>query len=140
MTRPDRDFVLMGTARLWAQRSTCDRNQAGVVFSRDGRTLMTGYNGAPRGMPHCDHATNPEATGCTNATHAEANGISWAARKGVRLEGCEIHCTLDPCLGCARLLINLDPTRVTYDHPHFRPTGGVELLRTAGIEVVHYGH
>lgn len=130
----------MDTAGVWARRSTCDRAHVGVVFSRDGRVLMTGYNGAPRGMPHCTHepaaSVGPDRVtpGCQVATHAEANGISWAARKGVRLEGCEVHVTLEPCINCARLLINLDPTRVLYGKNHYRPTGGVQLLHEAGIE------
>lgn len=45
----------MHVAYAWAARGTCPRLQVGAVFARDGRTLTSGYNGAPRGMPHCDH-------------------------------------------------------------------------------------
>ena len=53
--RPDRDDTLMGVAYLFAKRSTCSRLHVGAVFSKAGRILVTGYNGAPSGLPHCDH-------------------------------------------------------------------------------------
>lgn len=54
--RPSRDIVLMATAGVWSQRSTCSRAHVGAVIATDtGRILMTGYNGAPAGMAHCDH-------------------------------------------------------------------------------------
>lgn len=56
--RPDRDEVLMSVATLFATRSTCSRLHVGAVFSKEGRILVTGYNGAPAGLPHCDHSCN----------------------------------------------------------------------------------
>lgn len=47
--------MLMQMAQAAAQRGTCSRKQVGVVVARDGRVLVTGYNGAPAGMPHCEH-------------------------------------------------------------------------------------
>lgn len=153
--RPSRDQLLMGTARLWSQRSTCDRAHVGAVFSRDGRILMTGYNGAPAKMPHCQHKhrfeyyrsneergtinTDPIDIAACVAVHAEINGIAWAARKGVRLEGCEVHTTRAMCRNCAGGLVNAGVVRCVWEEPH-RDMTGIELLARAGIEVVHYGH
>jgi len=55
VTRPSVDDVLMHCAYAWAARGTCTRLQVGALFARDGRILATGYNGAPSGMPHCEH-------------------------------------------------------------------------------------
>src|SRR4051794_5045779 len=49
LMRPTRDEVLMETARLWAHRGTCNRLRVGAIFSRNGRILVQGYNGAPSG-------------------------------------------------------------------------------------------
>jgi dCMP deaminase len=152
--RPTRDAVLMDTAHLWAQRSTCDRAHVGAVFSRDGRILVTGYNGAPAGMSHCEHSCTcvwgegtggrphnircPSVQPCTVAVHAEANGIAWAAREGVRLNGCELHTTVAPCHGCAKLLLNAGIVKVVYGQPH-REMAGADLLVTAGVEVRCWG-
>lgn len=45
----------MQMAWVVSQRGTCSRLQVGCVFSRDGRVITIGYNGAPAGMPHCNH-------------------------------------------------------------------------------------
>lgn len=146
--RPSRHNVLMATAHAFALRSSCSRGQNGAVITLDGRILSTGYNGAPAGMPHCDHTCNCPAsrfepmdelhydgcpadlTGCTTAIHAEANAIAWAARCGVATKGTTIYCTSTPCINCARLIINAGIEVVVYLHP-YRLNDGLELLRAA---------
>lgn len=153
MTRPDRDAVLVATAELWATRSTCSRLHVGCLIHRGGRILVQGYNGAPAGMPHCDHectcgnmsldelkrevhdfgcAALPD--GCL-ATHAEQNAIAWAARVGVALEGSFMVCTHQPCLSCARSIINAGIKDVTFVE-EYRLKDGLDLLNFApGIQV-----
>lgn len=131
--------MLMEIAHVVAKRGTCSRLQVGAVFSRDGRIVSTGYNGAPAGLPHCNHGEHNldeiDANGCLIAEHAERNAIAWAARLGLALEGTELHVTHAPCLACARSVVNAGITKVSYDIP-YRLTDGVDLLRLAGIEVV----
>lgn len=143
--RIDRDELLMGTARLFAQRSTCSRGQVGVVISRDARILSSGYNGAPAGMPHCNHerlfTVETEAftngKGCTNAVHAEANAIAFAAKNGVALAEAEIHTTLSPCLFCSQLIVNAGIRAVTYQD-EYRLTDGLAVLGRAGVGVLQF--
>lgn len=149
--RPDRDIVLMSTAALFAKRSTCSRRHVGAVLSIDGRIISTGYNGAPRGMAHCDHRhgfavesividgveqIHPLALerGCTVAVHAEANAIAYAARAGVATDGATLHTTMAPCVACAQLIINAGVVRVMFGEP-YRDMSGVRLLEKAGLEV-----
>ena len=47
------DEYFMRMAHLVAKRSTCLRRQVGAVLVKDNRVLATGYNGAPKGLPHC---------------------------------------------------------------------------------------
>src|SRR4051794_37962744 len=52
--RPTFEEVAFGVAFLWSARSTCDRLAAGCVAVNDQHQIVAaGYNGAPRGMPHC---------------------------------------------------------------------------------------
>lgn len=55
MDRPSRIELLMEHAQIVAKRGTCSRLQVGALVHRDGRIVVTGYNGAPAGLPHCDH-------------------------------------------------------------------------------------
>lgn len=159
--RPGRDHVLMASAGLWALRSTCSRAQVGVVVAkRDARILISGYNGAPAGMPHCSHECTcktayvpPEdwawptdhrpscktVQPCMDSVHGEANAIAYAARHGVELNDSQLFTTVSPCLSCSMLIINTGIYRVVYDRRH-RETRGLDLLASAGVEVVAYEH
>jgi len=159
MTRPSTDHVLMTNAITWSHRSTCTRAQVGCVISRDGRTLATGYNGAPAGMAHCDHtcdcrrmnyerhpnypfrAHRPDCRSelpCTNVVHSEANALAFAAKYGVATGGASIHTTRVPCMTCAGLLINAGIIRVVWLEKHRDMTGWARLAE-AGLEVVQWG-
>ena len=149
--RPTREETLMKTAFLWSERSTCSRLSVGAVFSRDGRILTQGYNGAPAGLGHCNHECDCDQWGwvhpdnhhhklcaeiqpCTRAVHAEQNGISFAARWGVGLEGSHLSVTHQPCISCAQSTINAGIVSVDYVHP-YRLEAGLLLLGEAGIGV-----
>lgn len=122
----------MAVAAIYSTRGTCGRLHVGAVASRDGRVLTTGYNGAPAGMPHCDH--NEGDIGCTVAVHAEANAIAFAAKYGVALHDAELHVTHMPCLKCAQLIVNAGISRVVFSQA-YRDTSGVALLIEAGVTV-----
>lgn len=154
--RISREEVLMESTRLWAKRSTCTRGQVGASIVREGRVLMSGYNGAPPGLPHCDHSVCtctmtvwiPDApqthqpncgksNGCRRSIHAEQNAINYAARCGVATEGAEIYVTFMPCLSCAMSIISAGIVAVTYDLA-YRDASGINLLTEAGIGVNKY--
>lgn len=154
--RPTRDEITMLHAHVAAKRSTCSRMSVGVVVVRDYRILVTGYNGAPAGMPHCNHqclchrtqlsADRPNHTGicpanpdygCQIAVHAEANAVAYAARHGVVLDGTELFSTHAPCYACAQLIVNAGIMRVSYGLP-YRKDDGLQLLRSARVEVEWY--
>lgn len=154
MARPSRDATLLRVAEVMGDRSTCSRNLVGVVIARDGRILSTGYNGAPAGMPHCNHECNcggkhlggtplqgrwhdqtcSSIRPCTIAIHAEANAIAYAARFGVDIEGAELFTTLSPCVPCSQLIIASGIVRVVYGRA-YRIADGLTLLCQADIVV-----
>ena len=123
MNRPDWDEYFMQMAELAAQRSTCIRRKVGAVLVKERRVLATGYNGAPRKITHC------EQTGCLRVernvpsgsrheicrgVHAEQNLIAQAAIHGVKTEEATVYCTNQPCVICAKILINAGISRIYY--------------------------
>ncbi|HIC85344.1 MAG TPA: cytidine deaminase, partial [Desulfobacterales bacterium] len=54
MSRPTWPEYFMSIAKMVAKRSTCLRRQVGAILVKDKRILATGYNGAPRGLRHCE--------------------------------------------------------------------------------------
>ena len=135
--RPSWDEYFLQIAFTVAQRSTCDRAHVGCVLVRDRRMLTTGYNGAPAGLPHCDDVGHLLVDGhCVRTLHAEQNALIQAALHGVGTEGATAYVTHQPCLTCAKMLINAGVRRVVYagnypdDHSRqFLDAAGVELIR-----------
>lgn len=135
------DITLLTMAYVMAGRGTCGRAQVGCVIALDGRVLSTGYNGAPRGMPHCDHPPGErssdrpaDAEPCATSVHAEANAIAFAARYGVGLGDAVLYTTLSPCVTCAQLIVNCGVQRVVCASV-YRNTDGIELLLRADVTV-----
>ena len=141
MPRPTLDQYFMEIAAVVAKRSTCLRNQVGAVLVRDKRILSTGYNGAPAGLEHCD------SVGCARegvesgtrhelcrAVHAEQNAIIQAALHGIGIERAILYCTHQPCILCAKMMINARISRVVYAESY--PDGtALQFLKQAGIGV-----
>lgn len=105
----------MGITYMVAERSTCTRRKVGAIAVRDKRILATGYNGAPANISHClDVGCLREELGVPSGQrheicrglHAEQNVIVQAAIHGVSIAGADIYCTTQPCLICAKMLIN----------------------------------
>ena len=118
--RPTWDDYFMNIAREVAQRSTCTRAQVGAVIVKEKRILTTGYNGSPRGLPHCSEVgCLMENDHCVRTLHAEQNAIIQAAVFGVSITDSTLYCTSTPCVVCVKMLINAGVKEIIYsgDYP-----------------------
>lgn len=125
--RPSWDEYFMELAEVVAKRSTCLRRNIGAVVVKDKRVLATGYNGAPSGLAHCSEAgclreklgiPSGERVEMCRGLHAEQNALVQAARYGISVEGAVLYCTNQPCVTCAKMLINSGISRVVYKDPY----------------------
>jgi len=143
VVRPSWDQYFMEIAKLVAKRSTCLRRQVGAVLVRDKRIVATGYNGAPANLPHCldigclrqeQSIPSGQRHELCRGIHAEQNAIIQAALHGVSTKDCSIYVTHQPCILCAKMLINAGIVRVIYagDYPD---EAAAQLLKEAGIAV-----
>jgi dCMP deaminase len=66
--------------------------------------------------------------------HAEQNAIIQGALHGVSLQGSILYCTTQPCVTCAKMLINAGVGRVVYqgDYPDRL---ALDMLTQAGVEL-----
>ncbi|MHA1462378.1 MAG: deoxycytidylate deaminase, partial [Candidatus Heimdallarchaeota archaeon] len=108
-------------AELVSTRSTCLRRQFGCVIVQNGHAISTGYNGAPKGMPHCtdigclrDDLNIPSGTQheICRGVHAEQNAIIQCAIHGESTKGATLYITGYPCKICAKMIINAMVERV----------------------------
>jgi len=146
MTRPSWDEYFMHITRQVARRSTCLRRQVGAVIVQDKRILTTGYNGPPTGLAHCEEVgcirqqmdvPSGERTELCRGLHAEQNAIIQAALHGVRIAGSDIYITLQPCVLCAKMLINAGIRRIVYDGDYPDELAR-QMLAEAGIKLVRF--
>ncbi|KKR46681.1 MAG: hypothetical protein UT82_C0009G0045 [Parcubacteria group bacterium GW2011_GWB1_40_14] len=109
------DKYFMEIAKIVAKRSTCDRRNVGAVIVKDKNILSTGYNGSPKGLPHCDEAGHEMSDGhCVRTIHAEANALIQAAKHGVAVDGAVMYLTDSPCYDCFKMLVNSGIKEVVY--------------------------
>lgn len=148
MDRPSWDEYFMEMAALTSKRSTCMRRQVGAVIVKDKHIIATGYNGAPRGVQHCE-----ERGGCLRekldvpsgqrhelcmAVHAEQNAIIQAATLGQSIEDGVIYVTHQPCVICAKMIINAGIKRIVV-REGYPDQLSRDILAEAGLRVVMLG-
>ena len=131
--RPSWDAYFLTIAAAVSQRSTCLRRSVGAVLVRDRRILVTGFNGAVRGQPHClDVGCDMQDGHCVRSVHAEVNAVIQAALHGVSTMGSTLYCTSQPCHGCTKVLLNAGVVEVVYAEPYEDPRADA-LWAAAGI-------
>lgn len=142
--RPDWNEYFLELADLVASRSSCLRRQVGAVLVKNERIIATGYNGAPRGLNHCleigclrDEMQIPSGHRyeLCRGVHAEQNAIINAAVYGVSTQGAVLYCTNQPCIICARMIINAGIIKVIH-RGNFDDQLAMEFLKEAGIETI----
>lgn len=136
------DRYLMNIAHIVSGRSTChSKHPTGAVAAVDGRIVMTGYNGTPSGVPHCN------ASGCVRLgdnkhaylLHAEENIVAQAVRFGISLARSTVYVTHMPCSHCAAVLSQAGVMRVVYDRCSLSTAEAmrtVEVLKYTGVTLV----
>jgi dCMP deaminase len=141
MPRPSWDDYFMSIAEQVAGRATCLRRSIGAVLVKDKRILATGYNGTASGLAHC------EDVGCIReqqnipsgsrhelcrGIHAEQNAVIQAAKHGIAMDGATAYCTHQPCVLCAKILLNAGVVEIVYKESYPDPLSEA-MLAEAGI-------
>ena len=141
--RPSWDEYFLDIAELVSRRSTCLRRNVGAVLVKDKRILATGYNGAPSRIRHCDEVgcireklkiPSGERHELCRGLHGEQNAFLQAALHGSSLKGACLYSTTQPCVICAKMIINAGITEVVIkgDYPDRMSK---EMLREAKVKV-----
>ena len=89
--------------------------QVSILLVKDKRILATGYNGAPSRIKHCDEVgciraklkiPSGERHELCRGLHGEQNAFLQAALHGTSLKGASLYSTTQPCIICAKMIIN----------------------------------
>ena len=141
--RPSWDDYFMNLAEQVATRTTCLRRAVGAVIVKDNRILTTGYNGTPAGMRHCSEVgclreqlevPSGQRQEICRGLHAEQNAIIQAARYGIDIRDTSIYITTQPCITCAKMLINAGVKEIIYKNP-YPDELALAMLEEAGVKL-----
>jgi dCMP deaminase len=147
MNKWDKRFMEM--TRLVGSWSSCFQagRHVGAIIVRDKRVVATGYNGAPSGVQNCmergeclrrklDIPSGTRQEICY-AVHAEQNAIVQAAKYGIAIAGATLYCTHQPCVICAKMIINSGISRIVYEEG-YPDEFSLNLFKEAGIVIEKY--
>ena len=143
------DHRFMEMAQLVSTWASCyqEERKVGAVIVKDKRVMTTGYNGAPAGV-----RTRVERGECLRkklgipsgtrhemcyAVHAEQNAIIQAAKLGVNIDGSTLYCTHQPCILCAKMIVNAGIVRVVY-HSGYPDEFALDIFKEARVLVERY--
>ena len=105
---------------------------------------MNGYNGGPRGGSRlcdgesCVRNTCQIKSGTQNdigCNHAEANAIANSARLGISVEGKWLFVNGEPCINCAKLIVQSGIARVIYLEGGYLSNDGIVYLLKNHVSV-----
>jgi dCMP deaminase len=71
------------------------------------------------------------------AIHAEQNAIIQAAKIGVPIEGATLYCTHQPCVICAKMIVNAGIAKVIYAEG-YPDEFSLKIFDMAGVNIVRY--
>lgn len=132
-----------------AAKSKCLSRQIGCIITREHTLLSTGYNGPPRGYPHCEgicprkkqegYQSGMNLETCP-AAHAEQNAIAQAARSGVSVEGATLYLnSCLPCKACMALIINAGIKTVNCSEEGIYDGLGLMMAKQCNIAIIQKG-
>ena len=122
--RPSWDEYFLEIAHLVSRRSTCLRRAVGALIIKDKRILATGYNGTPTKIRHCSetgclreqlNVPSGERHELCRGLHAEQNALLQASLHGVSVKGGTLYCTNQPCVICAKMIINAGMKEIVFE-------------------------
>lgn len=133
----------MDVAARFAALSSAVRLKVGAIIVKDNRIISIGYNGMPSGWDNVceekvwDKTGDYELKTKPEVLHAETNAIAKLAQSPESGQGATLFITHAPCLDCAKLVYQSGISSVYYRN-QYRNTDGIEFLKKANIEVIHY--
>ena len=139
--RPSKERTFMDIAELWAQQSTCSRRimVGAVLVNKFNQVIASGFNGAPRGLPHCDDVGCDDDGHTHRVIHAEENAILQCALNGTPSRGAVLYITHTPCPRCCARIIQAGIVAVVYQNIYGVEEPSIRLLKYVGISIRRLG-
>lgn len=137
------DEYYMGFAKHASLKSKDSTKVGAILVDPDGAVTLTAFNGPPKGVQDVpERFERPDKY--LFASHAEANLVAFAARRGIVTRDGKVYCTHMPCAACARTLIQAGISEVVYGGGQFQALEAeakatAQMFQEAGVVATQYG-
>ncbi len=129
------DHTYLRMAETWATLSKAQRKKVGCLIVKDGCIISDGFNGTPSGFDNsCEHREELFLVTKPEVLHAESNAITKLAKSTQSSIGATMYITINPCVECAKLIIQSGIKRVVYKN-FYKDYHGVSLLEKSRIKI-----
>ena len=142
--KPKFKLAYMDVAERFSQLSYAEKLKVGAIIVKDNRIISIGYNGMPSGWDNvCEDTIHHHELGtCTMVSkpqvlHAESNAIAKVAKSNESCDNAAIFCTHEPCLHCAKIILQSGISAVYYRNQYTSTNygSGLEFLKQSNIYV-----
>lgn len=103
----------MDHAKAAAKKSKDSTAVGAALINEHGSVVLTAYNGNPRGVKDTPERLERPIK-YLYVSHAENNLIAFAARHGIKTDGCAVAVTHFCCSNCSKILIQAGIKHIIY--------------------------
>lgn len=109
-----------------------------IIVDDKKRIISVGYNGFPRGVSDLEERYDDRPTKYLFVAHAERNALDNAP---MMVDNCTLYCTLEPCVECAKSIIQKGISKVVTYQPKredtFNWNVSRQMFKEAGVELIY---
>jgi dCMP deaminase len=130
------DEAYLQICQTWSQLSKAVRKKVGCIIVKDNSIISDGYNGTPKNFNNACEFVSVNQTLVTKpeVLHAESNAITKLAKSTQSSKDATMYITINPCVECAKLIIQSEISRVVYQD-FYKNDEGIKLIKKANIEI-----
>ncbi len=140
------DKYYMEYAKELSKKANCIKGQVGAIIVKDNEIVAKGVNSVPNGIEPCTaensirkllKLNSGERPEICFVVHAEQTALLDALDKRIDIKGSTVYVTKQPCMICAKMLINAGIKRIVYLKP-YPDMYSEKIIKDAKIELERY--
>ena len=144
MNKNDKHYLNYATDL--SKKANCIKGKVGAILVKNSKIIAEGVNSVPNGITPCTEETclrkklnlkSGENQELCYVIHAEQNALLDALNKKVDVNKSTLYVTKQPCIICAKMLINAGIKKIVYIKS-YPDKYAEEMLKQAKVKIYKY--
>ena len=144
MNKNDKHYLNYATDL--SKKANCIKGKVGAILVKNSKIIAEGVNSVPKGITPCTEKTclrkklnlkSGENQELCYVIHAEQNALLDALNKKVDVNKSTLYVTKQPCIICAKMLINAGIKKIVYIKS-YPDKYAEEMLKQAKVKIYKY--